>query len=302
MHGNHDALMKSWQINMQAAPKRPRTIAMYVDELTRMAAWLELHDLPATDPGNLLAVSRDDAEAWVAGMRQDGRADTTVRNRWVAAKAFFRWAEDSERIDTNPMAKVRVTKPTPPPPDVLSLSDVTAMLATCDARNFNDRRDAALIRLMIDTGMRASEITALVVDDVDLGRRTVDVDGKGGKPRVARFTAKTGDVIDRYLVYRAKHRMASRPELWLGLHGPLSRKSLGPIIERRAKAAGIGHVHPHQLRHTWAHHMKTQQASDETMMVLGGWSNTETMRRYGAATAAERALDTYDTIAPFGDV
>ena len=71
-----------------------------------------------------------------------------------------------------------------------------------------------------------------------------------------------------------------------------------PILDKRAAMAGLGHVHPHMARHTYAHRMKKSGASLEDLGQLGGWSSPEVMRRYGASLAVERSLEAYDRLDP----
>ena len=72
------------------------------------------------------------------------------------------------------------------------------------------------------------------------------------------------------------------------------------MIKRRADEAGIGHVHPHQLRHTFASRFLENGGTEGEVMKLGGWENAEAMRRYGSAPATDRALASYDTIDSMG--
>ena len=121
-------------------------------------------------------------------------------------------------------------------------------------RDFIGRRDHAILSLMIDTGLRRSEVVGLSLEDLDLDVQTVVVLGKGRRLRIVSFGAKTAATLDRYLRERGKHRQAALPALWLGERnrGPLTTWGLGQMLERRAVEAGIGHLHPHMLRHTMA--------------------------------------------------
>lgn len=302
------ALLESWTLDLRSPvrpgkrPKAARTITHYLDEVNRFAAWLAAHDRPAGAPGDLEAVRRLDVVAWIGDMRQRGIAENTVRNRFIALKALYGWALDEEVVERSPVDRVSVARPDEPPPDVLPADDVKALLAACQGTGFYDRRDAALIRFMFATGARVSEVCGVAVDDIDLSLRVARFMGKGSKPRVARFDPTTATTIDRYKRARARHRYGRRPELWLGHRGPITRKGVPAILDKRAAMAGIGHVHPHQTRHTWAHRMKDSGASDEVMQQLAGWADARSLGRYGSSLAAERALAAYDGVDPMGDL
>lgn len=216
---------------------------------------------------------------------------------------MYGWLVEEDELDESPLAKVRVPKPDPPPPEVISEDQLRALLRACDGRAFEDRRDAALIRMMAATGLRVSELCSLTLADVDFTLRLATVrSGKGDKARVVRFDPATAAALDRYKRIRGRHRLAARPELWIGFRGPLTRKGVPLILDKRAAMAGIGHVHAHQLRHTWAHRWLASGGTEGDLQRLGGWANAEVMRRYGAAQAVDRALAAYDAVNPLGDL
>jgi site-specific recombinase XerD len=298
----NDALLASWRLSLH--DKRPRTIALYLDEANRFATWLAEHERPAGAPGDLLTIDRQDAEAWIHDLQAAGLAKATIRSRWIALRNLYGWLVDEDEIDVSPLAKVKVPKPDAPPPDVLPEAALRALLKACEGRAFEDRRDAALIRFMVATGLRVSEVCSLTTGDVDLMTRLVTVrSGKGDKARVVRFDAATAAALDRYRRVRGRHpRYAQRPEFWIGFRGPLTRKGVPLVLDKRAAMAGIGHVHAHQLRHTWAHRWLSNGGTEGDLQLLGGWANAEVMRRYGAAQATDRALAAYDNINPLRDL
>lgn len=298
------ALRESWELDLRSPvdgskPKRPRTIKLYLEELDRFLRWLG----DAGRAADLESVQRADAVAWIADMRARGLSASTIRSRWIALRSFYSWAHTEAVVAENPVATVIVPRADEPAPDVLDDAVITALLKSCAGTAFNDRRDLALIRFMLATGLRVSEVCAITVPDIDLMTRLVAVtDGKGGKSRVARFDPATAAALDRYKRARGRHRLAGRPELWLGHRGPLTRKGVPTILEKRAKMAGVGHVHPHQTRHTFAHKMKRAGASSEDLMKLAGWADQASLRRYGSHLATERALAAYDNLDVMGDL
>jgi site-specific recombinase XerD len=95
-------------------------------------------------------------------------------------RRFFNWCEDEEEIPGwSPMHRMHGPKVDEPPPEVLSDDEITALLHACDGKSFEDRRDMALIRLMLDSGLRRFEAAGIVVEDVDLGERKVRIIGNG---------------------------------------------------------------------------------------------------------------------------
>lgn len=136
------------------------------------------------------------------------------------------------------------------PPPVLSQEQIAKLRKACDGRTFADRRDIAIVRLFIDTGMRLAELATLRTQGLDLEQDVALVVWQGGRSRACPFRAKTAQALDRYLRVRAAHRMATRPQVWLGLGGSMTDSGIRQIITERAKQAGTGHLHPYRLRHT----------------------------------------------------
>jgi len=295
------ALVESWQLSLHG--KATRTVKHYLDEVWRFAHWLLENDRPVSAPGDLLAVERRDIEAWLTAQRAEGRAQATMRNRWVALRNLYGWALAEGEIEASPLERVVVAKGNPPAPDVLTDDDLKLLLKACEGKDFYARRDLAQIRLMLATGLRVSEVCDVALGDLDLVNRIVAVrHGKGDKARLVRFDAPTAAALDRYKRVRARHRYAGLPWLWIGYRGRTTRKGIPEMLAKRAEAAGIGHVHCHQLRHTWADRWLRSGGNEGDLQRLGGWESSEIMRRYGEARAVDRALNAYDTINPMGNL
>ena len=142
-------------------------------------------------------------------------------------------------------------------------------------------------------GMRLAEMAGLSVNDVDDELDVVHVLGKGRRPRAAPFGAKTAQAIDRYLYERSKHQQAHLSALWLGEKGkgPMTESGIARIVRRRGVQVGIEGLHPHALRHTWAHEFRNAGGSEGDLMLIGGWTSRAMLDRYGKSAAAERARD-----------
>ncbi len=295
------ALLESWQLSLHG--KAPRTVVFYLAEAHRFAAWLSENGRPATDHGDLVAVERRDVESWLTALKAAGRSQSTVRSRWVALRSLYGWALVEGEIDANPLERVVVAKGNAPAPNVLGDDELRLLLKACAGADFYARRDLALVRLMLATGLRVSETIDLAVGDLDLMNRIVSVrHGKGDKARVVRFDAATASALDRYKRVRARHRFAGLPWLWIGYRGRTTRKGVPTLLASRSAAAGIGHVHPHQLRHTWADRWLRAGGTEGDLQRLGGWESAEIMRRYGESRAVDRALSAYDAINPMGQL
>lgn len=293
------ALLESWELSLHN--KRPRTVVLYLTEARRFAGWLAEHD--RAGGGDLAAVTKRDVEAWIGAMRSAGRAQATIRSRWIALRNLYGWATEEGEVEENPVARVKVDRPNPPAPNVVTEEDIGALLKACEGSDFYSRRDTAMIRLLLATGLRVSEFVALELADLDLRNRVAIVrDGKGGHARLVKFDPGTAAALDRYKRVRARHRHAALPQLWIGFRGRMTRKGVPESIAKRAKQAGVDHVHPHQLRHTWADRWLAAGGTEGDLMRLGGWQSADIMRRYGESRAVDRALSAYDHVDPMGRI
>jgi site-specific recombinase XerD len=182
---------------------------------------------------------------------------------------------------------------------VLSIEHLKALLRTVErGGDFYGRRDAAIVRAFIDTGCRLSELSELRVGDVDLDLGTVTFIGKGGGERRNPIGTKSIRAIDRYLRIRSGHRDADSEHLWLGRSGAMTSYGIAEAVKRRAREAGIGEVHVHQLRHSAAHYLRLAGADDDAVLRLMGWKDRSMLHRYGASAADERASEVHKRLGP----
>ncbi|MEV7267111.1 tyrosine-type recombinase/integrase [Micromonospora aurantiaca] len=294
MHPDFAVLTESWDLALRADGYAPNTITSYQRAVRQLADWLDkVH--PGVGPAD---VTRDHVREWIVQVRE--RTSSGSARSWFAGvRKFYRWALDEDEVDTDPTAGIKTPPPNDPRTPVLAIGQIRAMLDTCSSRTFIDRRDAAIIFVFVDGGLRLSEATNLRLDGVETRDRLLFVEGKGTnrsgpRRRAVPLGVKSTRALDRYLRERRRHPYAALPQLWLGDRGrpTLSDSGVKRMLERRAALCGFD-LHPHMLRHTWASAFREAGGNEGDLMVLGGWRNRAMLDRYGRAAAANRAQDAY---------
>lgn len=287
-------LMDAWAVSLRAGNKTRETVRVYRRNVGQFLTFCEAQTL---EP-----MRRRSLEAFLADMLDRGREGMTARGRLTAVRQFTKWLVEVDELDADPFVSVK-----PPAIDtkvVVPLTDaeVMAMLRTCKTpkgagaeRTYVDARDAALIKLMHETGLRAGEVLALDLDDVrwtdDPPALTVQK-AKSRRGRNVPYSPQAAQMIGTYLRHRRKRGNAASPAMWLGARGSeLAYAGLYDALARRAETAGVEHFHPHRMRHTAAHRWLEKGGSENGLMTVAGWSRPDMMSRYTRGRAEQRAAE-----------
>lgn len=278
------ALLPSWTLALQADRKSRQTVDAYTTGVRLFLRWCESNGHPPV-------LDRTLVRSWVTDLLDGGAAPATARSRQMSLKRYSAWLLEEDETDTDLIRDIKPPKLDAKVVQGLTDDQCAALVKACQGKEFIDRRDEAVARLLIETGMRAGEVLGLTVADVDIARGLAIIRrGKGGKGRVVPFSPQVARSVDRYLRLRRSHRLALTEALWLGGGGQgFAYHGLDVTMKRRAAAAGITGFHLHLLRNTAATRWLAAGGSENGLMAVAGWSSREMLDRYTKASASDRA-------------
>jgi site-specific recombinase XerD len=285
--------LPAWERALRARNRSPKTIRSYLDSARLLDAFLSAESSPI----RLSDLTPEHVELFLDHQLMLFRPATAAL-RFRSLRQFFRWLDDEGLIAGSPMQKLQ--PPTVPESviEVVSDDDLRRLLASCAGRDFENIRDAALLRLMMESGIRLAEAAGLQLTSLDLDYGLLAVIVKGRRRRTVPMGSKTGASLLQYLDARNRHPYADVQSLWLARRGALTGSGIAQMLRSRCRSARIAHIHPHQFRHTAAHNWLALGGSEGDAMRLFGWRSRDMLSRYGAALADERALAAFQRLEP----
>ena len=258
-----------------AARRSPRTVDAYRRDLELLARCL----------GKPVAqASLDDLQRWIAGMRADGLAQSTVARRVSTVRTYFRHSVLIGTREDNPAAALQLPRRAQRLPRALSPAETERLIEAANGSTPRSLRDRALVELLYGAGLRVSEAMGLDRTGVDAEARIVRVLGKGGRERIVPLGRPAAEAVRRYLALGRPHLdRRHRPELFLNARGgPLTRAGAFLVLRRLADKAELDptRVHPHLLRHSFATHLLEGGADLRSVQEMLGHADLGTTERY----------------------
>lgn len=268
----------------RARGSSPKTLSHHDGSIRLFVAWCRQHDYP-TDVQDLTA---DMVREWMTDQRDRALSDSTVATRLRSLKAFTAWLADEEWIPKNPLKKIKMPREADTAKELLSPGEVDKLLTACSSHQYrNGRRDYAIILALYSTGLRAAELLALRVADIDYGRGLITVRrGKGGKGRVVPLGSKVDRAIDRYLAGR---NTSQGDLIFLTDDGaPMSYVALRQMLRRRGDMAGVK-ANAHKFRHSFAVAYLRGGGKLETLRSIMGHSTFDLTLHYARLAGVDIA-------------
>lgn len=265
----------------------PSTIERYRWYLLNLAKWLD---------GQAIATpERADLVRWIDARMRWG--SSTQYTGMIACRSFYRWLLGRER---SPAEGLPLPRRVYRPQRVLDEAKIMRVLSSLDTSTEKGRRDTAIILLMLDSGLRASEVCRLRLEHVDLAERRFSVRIKGGRWAEGVFCAYTSASLAEWIMDRGRIAKRDCAEVFCGIGGGTPGQTMTPsglrCIFRQVGARAGFHFSPHDMRRTFATLALKGGASSRLVQVAGRWSSLAQVEHYSASlTAAD--FDPYSPVA-----
>jgi integrase/recombinase XerD len=235
---------------------------------------------------NLLTAERDDLVDLLMRLKDKGRSDASIARLMSSVRGFFKFALTEKLMKRDPTAYMSARKAWQTLPRFLAQEEVDKLLEQPDLNDDIGVRDRAMLELLYATGLRVSELVNLGIPDVDLEVGALNCFGKGSKQRRVPFGKSSIHFLRSYFSVRPRLLKEKRSDiLFVEPNGnPISRQKFWKIITGYGESAGLGHVTPHMLRHSFATALIENGADLRSVQMMLGHSDINTTQIYTHVT------------------
>ncbi len=270
--------------------RSPRTITAYASDLRQF-----VHSRSFSQA--LESLTPEDMEAWALKLKTLGLAPASIRRKLAVTKIFFNYWVRRGTLDRSPLWLIRVdigkirplTRTLTPREMGLLLRQARSEVGRIPRRplkklngKFLALRNWAIVELLLATGIRVGEATALQLEDLTLDQRSMLIRGKGGRQRLAFLAEETSlRAVSCYHTQRLAIETATTALLLNRRSSPLTSQGVATAIQHLSRSAGIQrHVTPHMLRHTAATFLLHNGADLRIVQEFLGHASITTTQRY----------------------
>jgi site-specific recombinase XerD len=287
------SLIGLYLLRCQVEGKSPNTITAYRETLTLFERIAREEGFPE----GVRAITPVHIYAYLGRIGSNGVSLETRHRRHREVRFLFSWLKRMGYIEESPFVQIKNVRLPQRIVQPYTAEEIGRLLACCDTRFYWGSRNRAMILVLLDTGVRRTELVSLDLADLDLEAQRLRVlHGKGNKQRVVRFGARAGEAVEDY-IERCRGRQPG--PLFLSRHGTrMSSHSVLIFLRRLGKRAGVEKVKVHRFRHTFATWAIENEARELDVQYLLGHSTPAMVRRYSATYDAEKAARAHERFSP----
>ena len=285
-----EELVRGFLLALGAGGRKQSSLQIYEESIRMLSDFADSLGLPG-----LATMDRTHIRHWLTKLHQKGNKPSTVSVRYRSVSRFFNWCvEEGERED-NPMDRVDAPRIPATIQAYYLPHEVEVVVKAIDLVTPHDNRDAAIIMILFDTGVRAAELCGMKIENLNWEEGTILVTGKADKQRRISFGQQAFHAIDRYLTIRREESNW----LWLGsANKPFVVNGLRMMLRRRFGTAGMKFQGAHAFRRGFAMEYLAAGGQEGDLKELGGWNDYAMVTRYAKANAGERAVIAHKKLSP----
>jgi site-specific recombinase XerD len=293
---NLQNLIQGFKISCQTEGKSPRTIRWYNIFLEKFRIFLEQNGLPAC----VDQLDKAHVRQFILHLQQEARTPRTNRHLSGATvqgyvrtlKAFFAWLTREEYISANLMTKIPVPKAETKVVATFSHGQIQSLFRECPSSNRSGTRNMLIMLLLIDCGLRVSELVGIDIDDIYLEEGIIRIrKAKGSKERYVPVGSVTKKFLWKYMNTNRPRPLSQHINRLL-LNGkglPFTDNGVQQMLRRYGKKAGLTGVRcsPHTFRHTFAKDYLMNGGDIFSLQKILGHSSLASVRIYLNLFAAD---------------
>ncbi len=301
------AQVQGFILTCRTEGKSKKTVAFYNDNLQRFLWYVDQESLPTEanrvapqHVRDFLLYVQSENTRW-GGKSESARrpaSQMTVRHYYNVLHNFFNWLLREEFVADNPVAHLKKPKTFTRVMQAFSPKQVQMLLDLCDNKTTLGARNRTIMLLLLDTGLRVSELAGLKLIDVDMDTGSLKVMGKGGKERLVHMGAACQKAFWRYLTL---YRTGQGANLFLSEEGRLLPSTAVELMIRRlgqrARLTGV-RCSAHTFRHTFAINFLRNGGNVFELQYLLGHTSLEMVKRYLGALNADDAAKAHQRCSP----
>jgi integrase/recombinase XerD len=256
---------------MLTLTKSATTASSYSGDVNRFLNWIEARGVTTCK-----RITAHHIVAYLTENKKGGHSESTLHRCYTALQSYFKHLLMCKLIDVDPISVVPKPKVTLKPPNVPTQEQINHLLEFPNVESDLGLRDRAILELLYSSGLRASELCALQLEDYR-GNCLIVTCGKGGKHRVVPITAAATHWIDKYL--QARSSLPGYLFLTYMWHG-MTRQYLSKMVREYATLAAIPNLTTHTLRHACATHLLEEGADLRLIQEVLGHASISSTQRY----------------------
>jgi len=261
------------------------TLDAYHNDLSQLSDYIAAAKEKEGPGLNSVELSEEHLSSYMTNLKAKSYTVSTIARKIAAARTFLKFMADRGKVNQDLAPRLTAPRVHKPLPTALSVADIQRLMAeTARVPSIDARRDQAMLELLYASGLLASELMSLDVDDLDAGRNCINLKGHGGKLRKIPLDSRIGRMMQEYIEsVRIKLLVSDKEKaLFLNQRGErLTRQGFWQIVQGYASAAGLSSkVTPRTIRHSYAVHRLNSGADIHSVQEVLGHAHISTTRAY----------------------